>query len=199
VHEGVDDRFRSPPGGVLPFGLEVGGYWLTLGGIVARKGLDTAIRALARVRGDLPLVVAGPAGDAARALRGVAAESGMLDRVRFVGFVPDEHLPDLVAGARALLHPSLDEGFGLVPLEAMAAGTPVLAARTGAIPEVVGDAAWLLDTVDVGAWAEALDALARDERLVSDLTARGRARASSFTWGATVARTEEVYAACSSR
>lgn len=199
VPEGVDDRFRQPRGGPVPFGLPARGYWLALGGLVARKGLITAVRALARARSDLLLVVAGPPGGTERSLRDVASRLGVLERVRFVGFVPDDDLPALLAGARAVLHPALDEGFGLVPLEAMAAGTPVLAARTGAIPEVVGDGAWLLDALDVAVWAEALDALARDDQLVADLAARGRSRARRFTWDSTVARTEEVYATCLSR
>lgn len=196
VPEGVDDRFREADGARPPFGLASGGYWLALGGAVPRKDLATVVRALAGTRPELPLVVVGPERRAGTDLPALAAELGVADRVRFVGFVPDAELPALIAGARALLHPALDEGFGLPPLEAMAAGTPVVAAATGAVPEVVGGAGRLLAPGDVPAWAATMDELAGDDATCRELRDRGAARASRFTWDATAARTEEVYARC---
>jgi alpha-1,3-rhamnosyl/mannosyltransferase len=96
-------------------------------------------------------------------------------------YVAEELLPGLVAGARALLYPSLSEGFGLPPLEAMAAGVPVLASDRGAIPEVAGDAALLVAATDEDAFARAIVRICSDEELRGSLIARGKERATLFT------------------
>jgi glycosyltransferase involved in cell wall biosynthesis len=96
-------------------------------------------------------------------------------------YVPEEILPGLVAGARALLYPSLSEGFGLPPLESMAAGVPVLASDRGSIPEVVADAALLAPPDDEEGFASAIVRISRDENLRADLARRGRERARRFT------------------
>jgi glycosyltransferase involved in cell wall biosynthesis len=98
--------------------------------------------------------------------------------VRELGHVPDEHLPGLYAGALAFVLPSLYEGFGLTCLEAMACGTPVVAADAGALPETCGGAAILVDPHDPVAIADAVDRAAGDERL----GAAGVARAAAFSW-----------------
>ena len=199
VPEGVDDRFRTVrPGPVHLDGLDLapGGYWLALGRPTPRKHLGVLVDALVRAGGDRPLVVAGPDGPAAQVLRARARAAGVADRLVVTGFVPDEVLPELVAGARALLHPSLAEGFGLPPLEAMAAGVPVVVAPSPAVCEVVGDVALRRGADDVAGWAAALDALDRDDALVTDLGRAGRKRAASFTWEAAAAATAEVHAAC---
>ena len=94
-------------------------------------------------------------------------------------------LPDLYRGARVLLLPSLYEGFGLTALEAMACGTPVLTSTVSSMPEVVGDAALLVDPLDTTAIARALERLMTDDALVEDLRARGLARAKLFSWETT--------------
>jgi glycosyltransferase involved in cell wall biosynthesis len=157
-------------------------YVLAVGTASARKNLvalDHAKRALAE-RG-VDLVVAG---SGRGYLRG-AAPAGL-------GYVPEALLPGLYAGALALAMPSLHEGFGRPCLEAMASGTPVVAARRGALPETCGDAALL---VEPDCFAEALTALADDEPERERLARAGRERAAEFTWERAAERTDAMLGA----
>jgi glycosyltransferase involved in cell wall biosynthesis len=110
-----------------------------------------------------------------------------------VGFIPDEELPFWYNAATVFAYPSRYEGFGMPPLEAMACGTPVIAARAASLPEVVGEAGLLVDPMDEEAWTEGLSTLLRDEALREALRARGLARAARFTWEATAAATVRLY------
>jgi glycosyltransferase involved in cell wall biosynthesis len=105
----------------------------------------------------------------------------------------DSELVDLYRGALALLVPSRNEGFGLPALEAMACGCPVVAADTGALPEVCGDAAILLDPDDRAAWLDAITMLATDAHRVGVLREAGLARARSFTWNRTASSMLDLY------
>ena len=99
----------------------------------------------------------------------------MQELVRFVGYVPDSTLVPLIAAARAVVHPSRAEGFGLTPLEAMAAGSPAIVATTAALPAAVGDAALVQDPDDVDAWVNAIDSL-NDVELRARVAERGPRR-----------------------
>src|SRR5439155_21470066 len=102
--------------------------------------------------------------------------------VSFLGYVADADLPALYSGAAAAVLPSLYEGFGLPALEALACGTPVLAANASSLPEVTGDAALLLDPRDPDAWAAGLRRVLTEPDLRADLGRRGPARAAELTW-----------------
>lgn len=172
-----------------PFLLHVGGY-------DPIKNLGAALRALAALRGEgFPhrLLVAGEPGPHAARFHREAAALGLADAVVATGFVPDEALADLYRGADLVLYPSLHEGFGLPPLEAMACGTPVVAARAGALPEVGGGACLYADPDDAGAFADAASAILGDDSLARRLSEEGRARAALFTWEESARRTLEVY------
>ena len=113
--------------------------------------------------------------------------------VRFFGFQPAATLVAFYRLARVFVFPSLYEGFGLPPLEAMANLTPVVTSNLSSMPEVVGDAALLVDPYDSHSIAEGLGRALTDETLRADLVARGRRRAAAFSWREAAARTLEVY------
>ena len=115
--------------------------------------------------------------------------------VRFLGFVPAETLAVLYRLADGFVFPSLYEGFGLPPLEAMASGTPVLTSNVSSLPEVVGDAAILINPYDPRSIADGMRRLLTDATLRQDLTARGLARAHQFSWDRSVSRIREIYGA----
>ncbi|MDA0164759.1 glycosyltransferase family 4 protein [Solirubrobacter ginsenosidimutans] len=169
-------------------------YLLTVGELQPRKNVETAIRAfgqLASQHPELELLVVGARGWGEAPVTheiGSAAE-----RVRFAGHVSDQRLVELYRGASALLFPSRYEGFGLPALEAMACGTPVVAARAASLPEVVGDAGLLVDPGDAGAWAAATGRLLDDADLVAELRTRGLARAARFTWHRCAEQTVAAY------
>ncbi|MFM8303344.1 MAG: glycosyltransferase family 4 protein [Actinomycetota bacterium] len=160
-------------------------YVLALGTVEPRKNyprLVAAFDALAPSDPDLRLVIAGADGWGADALTEAVRAAAHGDRVIRLGYVTDADRADLLAGARALAYPSLDEGFGHPPLEAMRLGVPVVAARAGAIPEVVGDAAVLVDPESVTALATALDTVLTDPDERERLATAGPARAQHYTW-----------------
>jgi glycosyltransferase involved in cell wall biosynthesis len=189
---GVDERFTpqaDADGARRELRLE-GPYVLTVGTRHPRKNLgvlETAARRL-RDRG-VELVSAG--GDRAYMRPGAAAPG-----VRPLGYVPERLLPGLYAGAEAFVLPAREEGFGLPCLEAMAAGTPVVAARSGALPETCADAALLVDPADAQAVADAIDRALGSDR--DRLRAAGRERASQFSWDRAARRTDELLFALAS-
>lgn len=142
---------------------------------------------------DLRLVLAGKKGWLFEGLFRRVRELGLENQVIFPGFVPDEDLPALMTGARVLAMPSLYEGFGLPVVEAMACGTPVVCSNRSSLPEVTGEAALLVDPLDVGAWAEALEKVLWDEELRTELRERGFRQAQKFTWEEAARRTLEVF------
>lgn len=160
-----------------------------------RKNLAHLLRAFkcAASAGDLHLVLVGKPGPAEGGLRRLARELDIRDRVAFVGYVPPSRLPLVYAAASAFAFPSLYEGFGLPPLEAMACGTPVLAARASCLPEVLGGAAVLLDPRSVEEWAGALRRIVGDEAWRRSLIAEGLRHVRRFDWGESARRTMEVY------
>ncbi len=171
-------------------------FILFVGTIEPRKNLTTLLAAYRLLRGqgaEHKLVIVGKRGwlygDFFRQLRA----SGLEGEIIFPGFVPDEDLPALYGGADLFAFPSLYEGFGLPPLEAMACGTPVVCADSSSLPEVVGDAALLVPPSDVAAWAEALRRLACDADLQASLRSRGPEQARRFSWEQAARATVEVY------
>ena len=176
-------------------------FLLSLGDLYRRKNNLTLVRAFARLPPDLrrthQLVIAGAEKDAdvMRELREEIAGAGLEGRVLLPGYVPHPARQALMARAQALCYPTLYEGFGLPPLEAMACGVPTVSSNNSSIPEVVGDAGLLVsDYADPDAWAAALSRLLTDPPLRAALTAQGRARARLFTWERTARETLRAYA-----
>jgi len=157
-------------------------YVLYAGRLNARKNVSTLVAAMALVRDEVPLVIAGAPDGASVDLAAVARTNGVADRVRFLGRVTDAELRVLYACATVFCFPSLDEGFGLCPLEAMAAGAPVVVSRVRAMQDTCGSAAVYVDPTQPTAIASAIDALLRDPRQRAELRASGLERARAFTW-----------------
>lgn len=159
-------------------------YVLAVGTVEPRKDLPTLVRAFDRLAADHPdlhLVHAGPDGWGVDAFDAAIAASTHGDRVRRLGYVSDVDRADLLAGAVAFAYPSTYEGFGIPPLEAMAAGIPTVTSDAGALVETTGDATIRTPVGDVDALAAALDRIIRDEDLRGDLTKRGLERAAEFS------------------
>jgi glycosyltransferase involved in cell wall biosynthesis len=172
-------------------------YVLYVGQFDPRKNMDGLLAAFARAAHDDPglrLVIAGDAGKLAAYLRAALERTAApRERVVVTGFVDDDTLAALYAGAECLLHAALLEGFGLTPLEALAAGTPVVGYRAGAVEEVVGDAGLLVEPTDRAALGEALRALLGSDSLARDLRARAPGRVALFSWDRAADETLDVY------
>ncbi|MEY2405274.1 MAG: hypothetical protein QOG39_190, partial [Acidimicrobiaceae bacterium] len=138
-------------------------------------------------------VIAGQDGWGVEAFTTALAAARHRDRVVRLGWVTDEVRADLLAGATAFAFPSVYEGFGLPPLEAMAAGVPVVTTRAGALQETVGDAAILVEPGDADALAAALVSATTDDALRAALIERGKARAASYSWDDTTASMVRLY------
>ncbi len=204
IPEGVSSRFFDIPdhqevvATCRRFGLDVGGYDVFVGQASRRKNVSVLIEAMASVDHPTPLVIAGPPGDATEDLVLQAERLGVGSLLRPVGFLGDEELHHVLHGARALLHPCPEEGFGLTPLEAMASGTAAVVARSGALIETAGDGAFQCDPDDPSAWASAMDDLA-DTSNVEALVARGRTWVRRYDWEAVARQTNAVYRAALDR
>ena len=172
-------------------------YVLYVGARKRHKNLGLLLEALGRIAPPErpPLVISGPAWDARDPLAEAAGRFGVASAIHFAADLPDDDaLALLYSGAALYAQPSLGEGFGLPPLEAMACGTPVVAARAGALPETLGTAARLLPPEDAAAWAEAIVSLLRNGTERTRLAAAGVAHAGAFTWERTAGLTRSVYA-----
>ncbi len=190
-----------PPvaGGSVEAGHRLAGsdrYVLTLGTVEPRKNLPRLVAAFDAVAGSDPsarLVVAGAPGWDGGAFERARAAARHGGRILHLGYVGAAERADLMAGASAFAFPSLYEGFGFPPLEAMAAGVPVVASTAGSLPEVLGDAAVLVDPTDTDALAGALDRLLREPGLAERLADLGRRNAARYSWEDTTERMVRLY------
>lgn len=178
-------------------GLTPGGYVLSVGTLEPRKNLSTLFAAYAGLpaclRQRYPLVVAGLNGWNTEGLMQAAA--GLIQRgeLRLLGYVADELIPPLYAGAAAFCYPSRYEGFGLPALEAMASGVPVITSNKTSLPEVVGDAGIMVDPDDVEGMRERLRQLLEDQAYADELGQRGLVRSQTFSWDRCARETFSVY------
>lgn len=170
-------------------------YLLSVGTLHPRKNygrLASAVAELNRSGLDFTLAIAGKRGWMSDQVEREIAEAGAGDRVRMLGYVEDGDLPALYSGAAVYCQPSLYEGFGMPLLEAMACGVPVLAANGSALPEVGGDAALYHDPLGIPELANGLRKLTTNSELRTELIAKGRTRAATFTWEQCAVQTLEI-------
>jgi glycosyltransferase involved in cell wall biosynthesis len=175
-------------------------YILCLGPWVRRKNLEVVVKAFALLAHDFEEISLVITGDTSRGMKGYTQDElfGLLparfhNRLHLAGYVSQERRNALVSGASALCYPSRFEGFGLPPLEAMAAGVPVLASDTPAVAEVTAGAALLADPDDAGEWAQALRRLWEEPVLAEQLRTDGLRRSAEFTWPRCALETARLY------
>jgi glycosyltransferase involved in cell wall biosynthesis len=202
VYNAIDERFRTSPAAEdmarvrERYQLDHG-FVLYAGNIKPHKNLVRLIEAFDTLRktgfDDLKLLIIGDEISRLPALRRAVHSHKLHKQVRFLGFLPDETLAVLYRLAAVFVFPSLYEGFGLPPLEAMASGTPVVTSNVSSMPEVVGDAAVLIDPYSVDSIVEGVRRVLTNPELASDLRARGIERAREFSWERSVARTRDLY------
>lgn len=179
--------------------LQVGhrGYYLFFGAIEPKKNVARILEAYLASGSRKPLVIVGAPGwgsDRDVALLKQLTELDRRKRIKWLGYLPRHTLATLIAGARAVLFPSLYEGFGLPVLEAMALGTPVITSTASSLPEVAGDAALLVDPFDARALTQAILSLDADDAAVADLSRAGLAQAQQFSAAAYNLRLAAFYA-----
>jgi glycosyltransferase involved in cell wall biosynthesis len=187
VRPGVDERFRPLPAAeVAAFRAAEGlpeRFLLHVGTLQPRKNIPVLLRALAQLADtEMPLLLVGGRGWLTDELDAEIAALGLGNRVRFVGYVPDEALPSWYNAATVLVYPSLYEGFGLPIVEALACSTPVVAADTSSLPEAGGAAAVYFDPRDPAALAAQLDALLGDPAARARVAAAGPEQSRRFSW-----------------
>jgi glycosyltransferase involved in cell wall biosynthesis len=171
-------------------------FILGVGTLQPRKNFTRLIEAFADLRfaiRDLRLVIAGGKGWLYEEIFATVERLGLEEKVVFPGFVADEHLPALYNLADLFVFPSLYEGFGLPPLEALACGTPVITSDASSLPEVVGQAGLMVEATDVEALAQAMKQVLEDDALQEEMIARGLEQARKFTWQKAASRLLNLY------
>lgn len=201
VYNGLDERVTSPsPDDEARvrdrFQLDAP-FVLYAGNIKPHKNVDRLIEAFARLRQrgmtQVKLLLIGDDISKYSSLRRLVHRHQLHQQVRFLGFVSIETLAALYRLAQVFVFPSLYEGFGLPPLEAMANGTPVITSNVSSLPEVVGDAALLIDPMDADSIANAMYRVLNEDALRAELVRRGHERVRAFSWERSVSRTHQIY------
>lgn len=191
--DSVDEGWKT----VREYGAS-GRYILAVGNLQPRKNLVRLIAAYTRLRNNQPeirnkLLIVGKKAWKHDPILEFARQTRWVDDIIFTGYVPDKDLPVLYGCADALVYPSIYEGFGLPPLEAMACGTPVVVSDRSSLPEVVGDAGLKVDPFDVDAIAQSMAVLLTKPEVARRFSTAGLERANQFRWADCARKTLEVY------
>ncbi len=202
VYNAIDERFSVEPREEDVVRVREryqldGRFLLYVGNVMPHKNLERLIEAFARLRKegneDLRLLIIGDEISKLPSLRRAVHRHKLQKHVRFLGFLPDEMLVVLYRLAAVFVFPSLYEGFGLPPLEAMASGTPVVTSNVSSLPEVVGDAALLVDPYDPESIKSGIARVLEDPALRESMRRKGLERVRAFSWERSVQRTRDIY------
>ncbi len=198
IHLGVDPAPDRPAPMSAELADRIGGrpIVVAVGTIERRKGFDRLVEAFADLLDEVPglcLVLAGGHGNASLAVEATIRRHRLVDQVIVTGYVSDDDKAALLRDAEVVVSSAIHEGFGFVPLEAMAVGTPAVATAGGSIPEICGDAASLVPVGDGDALAAAMHRVVTDDAHRAELIAAGLERAAAFSWQATVEGFLELY------
>jgi glycosyltransferase involved in cell wall biosynthesis len=202
IYNGIDERFGETPSPDEVLRVREryqlnDPFVLYAGNIKPHKNLERLIEAFHLLRRNghdtVKLLIIGDEISKYATLRRAVHKYKLHKHVRFFGFVPDKTLAVLYRLARVFVFPSLYEGFGLPPLEAMASGTPVITSNVSSLPEVVGDAALLIDPYEPAAIAQAMHRVLTEPSLREDLRRRGLLRVKDFSWERSIRRVHEIY------
>lgn len=170
-----------------------GSFYLFIATLEPRKNIPTLIKAFERLNNDADLVIAGKQGWKYKTIMDLISESPKRNRIKYIGYVEEEHKPHLLKLAKCLVWPSFYEGFGLPPLEAMAVGTPVITSQVSSLPETVGDAAIMVDPYSITDLAQAMSVGLVNETLREQLIAKGFEQIKKFDWQTTADKTLAVF------
>ncbi len=203
IYLAVSDEFKQRPSlnkiqkAKQRYGI-AGDYILHVGTLEPRKNLQFLVKAFFRAQkkyrlSKIKLVITGKKGWYYQGIFTLARKLKMADQIVFTGYVADQDTPLLYAGAKLFVFPSLYEGFGLPPLEAMTVGVPVISSNTSSLPEVVGKGGILLPPKKIDEWAMWIGKIIRNPTLRQNLIKAGRRQAQKFSWTTTARKTVEVY------
>lgn len=203
VHLGVSERFRPRSPDAIEhdllrlFGLVVGEYVLSVATFEPRKRIESAIRAHARfcdrTGRTIPLVLVGAKGWSNDRLHALIEAEQRKGRLRMLGFVQEADLPTLYAGARLFLYPSIYEGFGLPPIEAMACGVPTIVSDRSCLPEVTQGAAMMINPDDIDAFDLAIEQALDNDIWRKDAIWAGTKLSAHYSWARCVGKTADIY------
>lgn len=170
-------------------------YVLAVSTVEPRKNLTTLLRAFRALKNEeIQLLIAGASGWKNSAISSEYKKHGFSEKqVKFLGYVPEEDMNSLYSGASLFVFPSIYEGFGIPPLEAMASGTPVIVSNSSSLPEVVGEAGILLEPLDETAWRSAVQKVLSDSSLREGMIKKGFAQANLFSWREAGLRTLKIF------
>lgn len=202
VHLGIGRHFQNQSPCEISvtlerYGLTLGGYILSVATFEPRKRIDKTILAHAelcdRRKINIPLVLVGASGWHNDDLHALIEKERAKGRLSFLGFVPEQDLPAIYAGASLFVYPSIYEGFGLPPVEAMAAGVPTIVSRFSCMPEITGGIAQQVDPDDIDGFSRAIERCLEDAPWRTTASGAGRAWVQQYTWGKCLEGTIEVY------